>query len=107
MKKGRPAHTLHVLTPAVNAVKVRAAIFAHTSTIGLRESMVTTLDRVTAMVTVDGQAIGVKHALLDGVTVNASLEYEDVASAAATLGLPVKVVLARAIAAAQEAGLLP
>jgi len=58
-------------------------------------------------VEVDGHAIGVKQALLDGVVVNASMEYEDVAAAAAALGVPAKVVLARATAAAQQAGLMP
>ena len=109
MKKGRPAHTLHVLTSPGAAGAVRAAIFAHTSTIGLRESPVTkhALDRKASTVEVDGHAIGVKQALLDGVVVNASMEYEDVAAAAAALGVPAKVVLARATAAAQQAGLMP
>jgi uncharacterized protein (DUF111 family) len=42
----------------------------------------------------------VKLALLGGTVVNAQPEYDDVASAAAALELPVKVVLARASAAA-------
>jgi len=109
MKKGRPAHTLHVLTRAEAAPGVRAAIFAHTSTIGLRESTVTkhALDREICQVEVEGRAIRVKIARLAGRTVNASIEYEDVAAAAIALGVPAKVVLARATAAAEQAGLMP
>jgi hypothetical protein len=104
MKKGRPAHTLHVLTPPAAAPAVRRAIFAHTSTIGLRESTMDKheLARETRVVDVDGHAIRVKIARLDGRTVNSSVEYEDVTAAAAALGVPAKLVLARATAAALE-----
>jgi uncharacterized protein (DUF111 family) len=44
----------------------------------------------------------VKLARLGGDVVNVSVEYDDVAAAAAHLRLPVKVVLARASAAAQQ-----
>ena len=37
MKKGRPAHTLSSWSPPTRADGVRAAIFRHTSTIGVRE----------------------------------------------------------------------
>jgi uncharacterized protein (DUF111 family) len=109
MKKGRPAHTLHVLTAPAAAESVRRAVFAHTSTIGLRETAVAkhALDREVATVDVGGQPVRVKLARLDGRVVNSSVEYEDVAAAAATLGVPVKVVLARATAAAQADGLAP
>src|SRR5205814_5755776 len=40
MKKGRPAHTLHVLCPADAAAAVRHEGFRRTSTIGLREAVV-------------------------------------------------------------------
>ena len=40
MKKGRPAHTLSVLTPPERADAVRAVVFAESSTIGLREHRV-------------------------------------------------------------------
>ena len=47
MKKGRPAHTLHVLVHPSRAAQVRDAVFEHTSAIGLREQVVTkhALDR--------------------------------------------------------------
>jgi uncharacterized protein (DUF111 family) len=105
MKKGRPAHTLHVLCTADRAAAVRRTVFTETTTIGLREHPVAkhVLDRVVSTVEVDGQPVRVKTAFLAGEPVNTSVEYEDVAAAAASLGLPVKIVLARATAAAERA----
>jgi uncharacterized protein (TIGR00299 family) protein len=104
MKKGRPAHTLHVLCPDEPAVRQRVSsvVFRETSAIGLRAVQVakTPLDRQETTVDVGGQAVRVKLALLDGTVVNAQPEYDDVAFAATALDLPVKVVLARASAAA-------
>ncbi|MBO0869094.1 MAG: LarC family nickel insertion protein, partial [Micromonosporaceae bacterium] len=105
MKKGRPAHTLHVLCPDRTVEAVRTAIFTQTTTIGLRTIAVTKhpLRRAMSTVDLDGQAVGVKLAMLDGRVVNASVEYEDVVRAAAALGRPAKVVLAQATAAVQAA----
>ena len=104
-KKGRPAHTLHVLCPPAVVPAARAVIFTHTSTIGVRELLVgkTALDRVFGAVFVDGERVGTKTALLDGVVVNVSVEYEDVRLAAAALGVPAKEVLRAATAAAHAA----
>jgi uncharacterized protein (TIGR00299 family) protein len=105
MKKGRPAHTLHALCTEDDAPAVRRAVFTETSSIGLREYRVAkhALPRTVSTVDVEGHLIRVKTALLAGEAVNRSVEYEDVAAAAAALGLPVKTVLARATAAAQTA----
>jgi hypothetical protein len=105
MKKGRPAHTLHVLCGADRADAVRRTVFAETTTIGMREYRVAkhALDRSVWTVDVDGRPVRVKTAYLAGVPVNTSVEYEDVAAVAEALGLPVKAVLARATAAAQTA----
>jgi pyridinium-3,5-bisthiocarboxylic acid mononucleotide nickel chelatase len=102
MKKGRPAHTLHVLCPQARVAAVRTAIFATTTTIGLRETSLLKypLDRRMSAVDLDGQPVGVKIAMLDGRTVNASVEYDDAVRAARALGEPVRAVLARANAAA-------
>ncbi len=104
MKKGRPAHQLTALTPVVHAAAVRHVIFTETSTLGLRERTVGKhpLRRDTRTVHVDGHAVRVKLAYLDGEVVNAQPEYDDVAAAAATLGRPAKLVLAQATAAAQD-----
>jgi uncharacterized protein (TIGR00299 family) protein len=104
MKKGRPAHTLHVLCAAPVAEAVRREVFRRTSTIGLRETAVGkhALDREHASVSVAGQRIGVKVARLAGDVVNVSVEFEDVRRAADALALPVKEVLRAATAAAQR-----
>ncbi len=103
MKKGRPAHTLSVLVRADAAAAVRAAIFRHTSTIGLREQPIGkhSLEREMVSVDIDGQPVAVKLARDGGVLVNAQPEYDDVARAAAALGRPVNEVLADAIAASR------
>ena len=104
MKKGRPAHTLSVLTAPEHAEAVRRVVFRESSTIGLREHPVgkRVLDRETRTVSVAGAAVRVKVARLDGEVVNVSPEYEDVAAAAATLGRTVKSVLAAAVSAAHD-----
>jgi uncharacterized protein (TIGR00299 family) protein len=104
MKKGRPAHTLHVLCSDEGALRQRLSriVFSETSAIGLRSVTVakTALGRRETTVDVGGRAVRVKLALLHGAVVNAQPEYADVAAAADALGLPAKTVLARAVAAA-------
>jgi uncharacterized protein (TIGR00299 family) protein len=108
MKKGRPAHTLHVLCRDETVLRQRLSqvVFRETPAIGLRTTAVakTALQRHETTVDVGGRAVRVKLALLDGAVVNAQPEYDDVASAAAALDLPAKVVLARATAAAALLG---
>jgi pyridinium-3,5-bisthiocarboxylic acid mononucleotide nickel chelatase len=105
MKKGRPAHMLSALCPAAAVAAVQAAVFATTSTIGLRIVPVgkVALERTTTSVEVLGAPVGVKVARSDGRTVNVSVEYEDVAALAREQGLPVKEVLRAATAAAAAA----
>ncbi len=104
MKKGRPAHTLSVLTSSACAEQVRSAIWRHTSTIGVREVPLDkhALDREMVSVQVAGQAIDVKLARDGDEVVNAQPEWDDVARAAAHLGRPVNDVLAEAIAATRS-----
>lgn len=104
MKKGRPAHTLSVLVGAGQVDRVRREVFRQTPTIGLREVAVVkeALARRLVPVDVDGQLVEVKVALLEGEVVNVQPEFEHVAAAARALGLPVRTVLARAAARAQE-----
>jgi uncharacterized protein (TIGR00299 family) protein len=103
MKKGRAAHTLHVLCGSEAVERVRRTVFLQSSTIGIRQSTVDkiALHRSLSTVDVEGEPIRVKTAFLDGAVVNVSVEYDDVVAAATALGLPVKVVLARATSAAQ------
>ncbi|MFW3169803.1 nickel pincer cofactor biosynthesis protein LarC [Geodermatophilus sp. CPCC 206100] len=105
MKKGRPAHTLSALCPPHAVAAVQRAVFATTSTIGLRTTPVgkVELARSAASVEVLGGRVGVKLAVLEGRLVNVSVEYDDVAALAAELALPVKEVLRAATAAAAAA----
>jgi uncharacterized protein (DUF111 family) len=104
MKKGRPAYMLSVLARPAVAAAVRRVVFAETSAIGVRETAVVkhALDRTFGTVDVDGQQIAVKIASDDGTVVNVQPEYEDVVTAAQKLGLPVKAVLAAAVAASND-----
>ncbi len=101
MKKGRPAHTLHVLVAADRAKAVRAVVFSQTTAIGMREYSVRkhALDRDVVTISVDGHPVRVKVASLEGRAVNHQPEWDDVAAAASALGRPTKVVLAQAVAA--------
>ncbi len=68
MKKGRPAHTFSALCPASLVDAVSDAIFANTSTIGVRRHTVEreVLERSETTIDVDGQVIRVKMASRDG-----------------------------------------
>jgi pyridinium-3,5-bisthiocarboxylic acid mononucleotide nickel chelatase len=105
MKKGRPAHTLSVLCRPETVAAVQSAVFATTSTIGLRIVPVgkVAIERSQASVDVLGGTVGVKVAVADGRRVNVSVEYEDVAALARELDLPVKEVLRASTAAAEAA----
>lgn len=104
MKKGRPAHTVHVMCATSKADGLRRALFEETSTIGVRTMRVGkhALEREFVQVDVGGQTVRVKLARLDGEVVNIAPEFDDVARAAAALGRPVKAVLAAASSAAHE-----
>jgi uncharacterized protein (TIGR00299 family) protein len=105
MKKGRPAHTLSALCPPDAVAGVQAAVFAATSTIGMRIVPVgkVALERVLTSVAVLGGRVGLKVAVTQGRTVNVSVEYEDVAALARETGVPEKDALRAATAAAEAA----
>jgi len=108
MKKGRPAHTLSVLVPAGPdapaglRAELERVVLTETTAIGLRAHPVakTALPRTQASVDVGGRSVRVKLAIVGGRVVNAMPEHDDASAAARALGLPLKVVLARAGAAA-------
>ncbi len=104
MKKGRPAHTLHVLCHPHRAEAVRSVVFTETSSIGLRSFPVAKhpLRRTSELLVLDDQQIRVKLAWQADTVVNVSVEYDDVAAAAEQLGVPTKIVLARAAAEAER-----
>ncbi|GAA3235592.1 nickel pincer cofactor biosynthesis protein LarC [Pseudonocardia petroleophila] len=93
MKKGRPAHTVHVLAAPERAAGCERIVLAETGSLGLRRSPVerVALPRRTTTVDVDGHAVRVKHGPW-----GSKPEHDDVAAAAAALGLPLREVARRA-----------
>ena len=86
MKKGRPAHTLAVLTSVGNRDMLKRLIFELTTTIGVREVAVsrTALGRVSVPVPVTGGRVRIKVAHRDGEIVHATPEFDDAAEVAVT-----------------------
>lgn len=105
MKKGRPAHTVGALTSVSTLGAVQGAMFTHTSTIGLRWHSVGkhALDRQTITVEVHGHTVRVKVAFAEGKPVSATPEFDDIAAAAAALGVPTKHMLEAAVAGVRNA----
>ena len=109
MKKGRPAHTLCVLTADAERAALRDAIFALTSTLGVRETPVSRvgLARGWRTVALPGGEVRVKVGLRAGRIAAATAEFEDAAALARDRRVPVRQVLDEATAAADAAGLRP
>ena len=105
MKKGRPAHVLSLLARPEQAAGLRRVVFAETTSIGLRESLVArhALGRRVTEVEVRGAVIRVKVAGSGDEVLNVQPEYEDVCRVARESGVPAKVILAEAVAAATPA----
>ncbi len=104
MKKGRPAHTLHVLANSQHSDALISLVMKETSTIGLRKSNVDkiSLDRRTETVEVLGHPVRVKLAFLGDRLTNVQPEWEDVAAIAAVTGEPAKDILTKATSAASQ-----
>jgi hypothetical protein len=94
-QKGRPGVLLTAVTEDERVDGVCAAVFAHTSTLGVRLSPVERRSLPRDSVTVDyrGVPVSVKRGYLDGVLVTAQPEYEEAAAAAKAAGHPVRRVL--------------
>jgi uncharacterized protein (TIGR00299 family) protein len=109
MKKGRPAHTVAVLSRAELAASLRDVLFEQTSTIGIRQSTVRrfALPRMFVELPVAGGSVAIKIAHRDGVIVRVTPEFDDVAAAAAASSSVPSAVLQESIAAAWQAGLRP
>lgn len=109
MKKGRPAHTLHVLCAPEDALRLRDVIFIHTSTFGVRQAPTTKfmLPRTWLDVQVDGHAVPVKISFGGDKISRVTPEFEAVAELAQTTGRPEVDVLAETVEVAAAAGLLP
>lgn len=93
MKKGRPAHVLHVLATPETADEIEGLMFAETGTLGVRRTTVrrTAVQRTTDIVHVHGVPVRRKHGPHHGKP-----EYEDAVAVARRTGLPLRTVLALA-----------
>jgi len=92
MKKGRPAHVLHVLVRPEDTPALQQLVFAETGSLGIRRSTVsrTPLRRRSTTIDLDGVSIRVKHG-----PHGAKPEHEDLVTAAGVLGLPLRAVSGR------------
>ena len=101
MKKGRPGHLFGALSSESARAAVEAAIFRETSTLGVRRVRVerTVLDRELVEVQTAYGPVRIKVGRLEGRTLNAAPEFDDCRRAAEQHGVPVKEVMAAAIAA--------
>jgi hypothetical protein len=99
MKKGRPAHTVHVLCDPALAEQVRAVMVAETGTLGVRGSVLHRWpqQRTESVVDVSGHPVRIKRSA-DRVKV----EHDDAVAAATALGVPLRTVLDQASQAAQR-----
>jgi pyridinium-3,5-bisthiocarboxylic acid mononucleotide nickel chelatase len=94
MKKSRPAHTVHVLAEPARAPECERIVLSETGSLGLRRRPVErrALPRRTTTVDVDGHLVRLKHGPW-----GTKPEHDDLAAAAAALGLPLRVVAERAV----------
>jgi hypothetical protein len=131
MKKGRPAHTLHVLAGPEQATELEAVVFAQTTTLGVRRVPVTrgSLERAWVEVDVDAgwerdadpsvrgadatprrpaatARVRIKVGHRAGRLVVVMPEFDDVVAAAEAAGVPAGDLLVRAHAAAASVGLV-
>jgi pyridinium-3,5-bisthiocarboxylic acid mononucleotide nickel chelatase len=101
MKKGRPAHTVSVLADPVLAPHLAARLCAETGSLGVRGSVIERWPRARedGVVEVDGEPVRIKVG-----AGRIKVEHDDAAAAAGRLSLPLREVMARAEAAARQAG---
>jgi uncharacterized protein (TIGR00299 family) protein len=102
MKKGRPALEIAALAPAEKVPAVAEAFFRNSTTLGLRTLPMArqVLARSSARVATPYGPVSIKIAALEGAALGATPEFEDCRRLARQAGVPVRVVLAAASAAA-------
>lgn len=99
MKKGRPAHSVHVLVEPARAAECERLLLRETGSLGVRRFRTerVALPRTELTVEVAGHAVRIKVGPW-----GSKPEHDDVAAAAAALGLPLREVQARALALGNE-----
>ena len=100
MKKGRPAHTVSVLTDPALAPDLAALLCAETGSLGVRGRTIERWPRARyeGVVSVDGVPVRIKVG-----AGRVKVEHDDAAAAANRLGLPLREVMFRAEAAGRNA----
>jgi uncharacterized protein (TIGR00299 family) protein len=103
MKKGRPGLTLSALAPAPQADAVAVAMLRETTTIGVRRTPVTRIERPRRVERVETAYGAVRVKISEGPYGPPQIkpEFDDCARAAELHGVPVREVLAAAMAAAR------
>jgi pyridinium-3,5-bisthiocarboxylic acid mononucleotide nickel chelatase len=106
MKRGRPGFVISALARPADEDAVATAMLRETSTLGVRIARLDRieLERESRTVQVAGEPVRVKVGRLDGRIVNLAPEHADCERAARITGDPVKMVWARALAAAHQEG---
>ena len=104
MKKGRLGTLLTLLVPMERSEEFGELLLRETTTLGyrIREEERVCLERAWAEVATAYGRVRIKTGMLGGVEYNFAPEYEDCRRLAAEHGVPVKLVLQAAIAAASE-----
>jgi len=94
MKKSRPAGKLCVLCPPADSKKMKAILFTHTSTIGLRETTLkkNALLREEKKVNTPFGDVRVKQSFYDGKVVNTKPEFEDCKRLALEHNVPLQII---------------
>jgi len=102
MKKGRPALTLSAIAPAERADEVRTAMLRETSSIGVRYVTVGRIERPRRMVEVETPFGRIPVKISEGPFGPPQIkpEFDACARAAEKAGVPVRDVIAAAMAAA-------
>lgn len=104
MKKGRAGQRLEVLAGEGDAPRLEDLLFLHTSTLGVRRSMVErrVLPRATRVVEVLGHTVRIKVATLPNGTQRSKPEFDDVRAVADATGRALGDVSSLALAAAER-----
>lgn len=100
MKKGRPAHTLTALADPAAVADLRALIYRHTTSLGIREAAVARHRLVRELVAVDTAwgTVRVKVATLPDGSRRAAPEYDDCRELSAARDVPLREVYEAALA---------
>ncbi len=100
MKKGRPGHVLSALAPAPAMAAVQETLLRETTSLGVRSWPVSReiLERTHVHVSTPWGPVRMKLGIRSGTTWNATPEFEDCRAVAEKASVPLKDVLAAAVA---------